>query len=251
MIFKIGAQTIVWGENIKSNMERIVEFLAREGFSGVETGMRHFDPGKAGDYRRLYEKNGITPLGVHIGGKFWEPEQAEEEMRKADAAASFAAEAGFRHLVVSGNPRETPESMRRAAAVYEGLGRRCAEKGLRFAYHDHDWELRDDAAVLSALLDNTSPDRVSLVLDVAWAHIAGADLDRLFSRYGSRIAYLHIKDVRGRTFCELGTGNINHHLTHRLAEKYGIEWLVIEQDTTELGPEDSMRKNMAYLKEHL
>jgi sugar phosphate isomerase/epimerase len=251
MKFKIGAQTIVWGENIRADMERIVEFLGREGFSGVETGMRHFDPAKAPDYRRLYEKNHITPLGVHIGGKFWEPEQSEEELRKADAAASFTAEAGFLHLVTSGNPKETPESMRKAAAVYEGLGGRCRERGLRFAYHDHDWELRDDAAILAALLDNTSPEKVSLVLDVAWAHIAGSDLDRLFTRYGNRIAYLHIKDVRARTFCELGTGEIDHEKTRRLAEKYGIEWLVIEQDTTELGPEESMLKNMAYLKEHL
>jgi sugar phosphate isomerase/epimerase len=250
MSFNIGAQTIVWGENIRRDMEKILLFLSKEGYRGVETGMRHFDPSRPKEYRGLYEKYALTPLGVHIGGKFWEPDQAAGEFAKIDAAAAFAAEAGFRHLVVSGNPNETPEGMRAAAETYEGLGEKCRHLGLGFAYHNHDWELKNDLALLRALLDNTSPDNLFLVLDAAWAHRAGADMEKIFSLYGTRIAYVHIKDTRGKTFSELGTGDMDFDLVRTLAEDQGIEWLVVEQDTTTLSPEESMRTNMAYIRSH-
>lgn len=229
-------------------MPEILDYLARTGYRGVEIGMRHLDPGRAIHYRALFRNSGILPLGIHVGGKFWDPEQSRAEMRAMDRALQFAVETGFRWLVTSGNPAETTASMPETAQVYEEFGCRCAEAGLGFAYHNHDWELKDNATILDSLFDTTTSGHVSLVLDVAWARRAGADLDKLFSHFGNRLAYLHIKDVRGDSFCELGTGVIDHHQILRLAESANVEWLVVEQDTTNLGPEECMAANMKYLK---
>jgi sugar phosphate isomerase/epimerase len=244
----IGAQTIVWGEGITHRMPEILAYLARTGYKAVETGLRHLDPGRASHYRSLYKDSGILPLGIHVGGKFWDPEQSKAELSAMDRALAFAAETGFRWVVTSGNPTETADSMSIAAPVYEAFGRRCAAAGLGFAYHNHDWELRGNAAILDNLLSATTPGHVSWVMDVAWATRAGADLDQLFSRYAQRLAYLHIKDLRGDSFCELGTGTIDHRQVLRLARSANIAWLVVEQDTTTLGPEESMNVNMDYLK---
>jgi sugar phosphate isomerase/epimerase len=247
--FKIGAQTIVWGEDIRSGMDGILAFLAREGYAGVETGMRHFDAARTDGYKALYAQHALVPLAVHIGGKFWDPAQAAAEKAAMDQAREFAAAVGFRHLVSSGDPAATPASMDVAAREYEAFGARCRQSGVRFAYHNHDWELRDDCAVLERLAHGTSMQNVGLVLDVAWAHRARTDLGRLFERFGERIAYVHVKDCADTTFCELGTGEIDHARVLELAGRYGIEWIVVEQDTTTLAPEQSMRLNRTFLRE--
>ena len=244
----IGAQTIPWGEIIKDRMGEILEFLAGEGYRGVETGIRHFDTDNPDYYRKLYDRTGLTPLGLHSGGQFWEPDAAEQERRKLHDSIAFAATVGFQNVVVSGNKAETVDSMKTAAQTYGQLGRACRKQGLRLAYHNHNWELANDAAILRTLLDETDPGDVSLVLDVAWAHVGGVDLSGLLKRVGDRVAYLHIKDVAGEAFCELGTGEVDLPHVVRLAADSGIQWLVIEQDYTELTPEESMRRNMSYLR---
>jgi sugar phosphate isomerase/epimerase len=239
----------VWGENIKENMEHILSTLSGQGYAGAETGMRHFDPDQKSRYLELYERYGITPLGIHSGGTFWDLQQAAEEMKKIEGTIDFASALGFRYLVISGNPQETASSMRESAKTYAEIGRRCRDAGLRMAYHNHNWELEDDGAIIDVLMNETSEEEVSWVLDTAWASLAGMDLERIFERYGRRIAYLHIKDAAGKTFCELGTGDLDLPEVLRLAGANRIEWLVVEQDYTSLTPEESMRVNMAYLRE--
>ena len=230
MIQRIGAQTIVWGEDIRDNMQAILTYLAGNGYQGVETGIRHFDLDRHQAYRALYEETGIILLGIHSGGKFWDPEQAGDD------------------LLVSGNPNETVASMQAAAATYNELGLRCLDAGIRLAYHNHNWELVNQGAILNVLMNETSADLVSLVLDTAWAFIAEMSVATLMRQYGDRIAYLHIKDVRQEKFCELGTGEIDHDSTFTLARSYGIEWLVVEQDYTSLTAEESMKINLRYLR---
>lgn len=247
MKHKVGAQTITWGTRNREDMPGIMEFLRGHNYAGVEMGMRHFDADQAGDYRAMYEKYGIIPLGLHSGGAFWDPGAAEAERQKLWDAVEFARAVGFQHLVVSGNKDETIESMREAAATYSQIGRKCSEAGIRFAYHNHNWELADDAAILDTLVSETGADEVSLVLDVAWAHLGGHSLAQLLDRYGDRVAYLHIKDVDGERFCELGRGEMDLPEVLDLADSHGIEWLVVEQDYTSLTPEESMTINRDYL----
>lgn len=244
----VGAQTIPWGETIKQEMPDILRILAAQGYQGVETGMRHFDASDADRYRELYRETGLVPLGLHSGGQFWKPEAAEEERQKLWQAVEFAARVGFQHLVVSGNKDESVSSMKKAAATYAELGRRCRDAGVSFAYHNHNWELANDAAILDTLVLSTEQNELSLVLDVAWAHLGGIEISTLLERYGDRVAYLHIKDVRGELFCELGTGEMDLPAVLTLANAYDIDWLVVEQDYTDLSPEESMRINREFLR---
>ena len=247
MNHRIGAQTITWGEQIRGNMETILRFLAETGYAGVETGMRHFDAARPAHYRALYEQYGMVPLGLHSGGQFWDPDAAEAERRKLWDVVDFAGAVGFQWMVVSGNKEETVDSMREAASTYSRIGLKCREAGLRFAYHNHNWELKDDAEILDTLVRSTDPADVSLVLDVAWAHLGGHSVARLLERYGDRVAYLHIKDVSGQRFCELGSGEMELDAVLELADVHSIEWLVIEQDYTDRTAEESMTMNRQFL----
>lgn len=244
----VGAQTIVWGEDIKENIEHILSYLSEQGYTGVETGMRHFDPAQTNYYRELYAAFGLTPLGIHSGGTFWDPEQAGKEVEKIGTAIDFASSVGFSFLVMSGNPQETPASMKESARQYAEIGKRCRDAGVQMAYHNHNWELKDNGAIIDVLMDETSEQDVSWVLDTAWARIAGMDLESIVSWYGKRIPYFHIKDVREETFCELGSGELDVPGILKLADTYQVEWLVVEQDYTSFTPEESMNVNIEYLR---
>jgi sugar phosphate isomerase/epimerase len=155
---------------------------------------------------------------------------------------------GFEFLVLSGNPEETPESMQKTAKAYRDLAKRSSDAGLKFAYHHHNWELKNKGELVKILLDATDPRKVSLVLDMAWAHVAGWSLDDFLGEFGDRAAYLHLKDAAGGRFCELGTGEIDFGLLFPSIGLYPIPWLVVEQDETALTPEESLARSMRFLR---
>jgi inosose dehydratase len=245
---RIGAQTVTWKETLRERMDSVVRFLAGQGYEGIETGMRFFDPARAGEYRDLYAETGIYPLGLHSGGKFWDPAQTMEEMKRIGETIAFGSRVGFEYLVLSGNPGETPDSMRKTAQVYGDLAKRSIDAGLKFAYHHHSWELKNHGELLKILVGSTDPREVSLVLDMAWAHVAGWRLDGFLQEFGERAAFLHLKDAAGGRFCELGTGEVDFELFFPSLDLYSIPWIVVEQDETTLTPEESLARSMRFLR---
>lgn len=245
---RVGVQTITWGESIREHLPEICAFLAETGYHGVEVGVRHFDLSQPARYRELFAAHGLTPLAVHTGGTFWDQAQADQEMANMEKAIAFASEVGFACFVLSGNKDETPESMVTAAAAYERIGSHCRKAGLQFLYHNHDWEFRNDMATLKVLLEHSSVENVKLLPDVAWIHRAGLDPGQFLRDYAARIGYVHLKDRREDTFCELGAGTVPLEGVLDAVNAVGFPWVVVEQDTTTRTPEESLRESAAWLR---
>lgn len=245
---RIGAQTVTWKETLREQMESVVRFLADQGYKGVESGMRFFVPDRVAAYRELYAATGVYPLGLHTGGNFWDPSQTREEMRRVGETIVFGAKVGFEYLIVSGNPEETAATMGKTAENYGALAKRCQESGLKFAYHHHNWELKNRGEILKRLVDATPPGEVSLVLDIAWAHVAGWRVDDFLRQFGDRAAYLHIKDASADRFCELGAGDVDFDLLFTSLHSIPVPWLVVEQDETALTPEESLSRSMRFMR---
>jgi sugar phosphate isomerase/epimerase len=82
-----------------------------------------------------------------------------------------------------------------------GAGGRFAAAGLRFGYHNHNWEFAnhvDGRSIYELFLDRLNPD-VALDLDTYWSTVGGADTPALLRRLGDRVKFIHVKDgpVRG------------------------------------------------------
>ncbi|MEM6636738.1 MAG: sugar phosphate isomerase/epimerase [Pseudomonadota bacterium] len=70
------------------------------------------------------------------------------------------------------------------------------DAGLRFAWHNHDFELADIGSgthPLDILLETAGS--IGFEIDVAWIARAGADPLRWINAYGSRIVAVHLKDL--------------------------------------------------------
>ena len=123
-------------------------------------------------------------------------------------------------------------SVAAVATELNEMAARCADAGLRFGYHNHDFELASLVAglaleVLAAALD----DSVLLELDTYWAAVGGQDVPALLGRLGDRVRYLHVKDgpiTRDDPMTAVGAGRMP--VADVLAAARSAEWHIVELD---------------------
>ena len=132
----------------------------------------------------------------------------------------------------------TAAGYRALAADLERFGRAARERGLRMAYHNHDFEF--DARVLPGttpydlLLAETDPSLVWFELDLFWATKAGRDPVALFERHPGRFPMVHVKDMRGvrgaQEMVEVGAGEIDFARIFAARARAGLEYQFVEHD---------------------
>jgi len=148
------------------------------------------------------------------------------------------------------------------------LGNRLGPYGVKVVFHNHVGTYVETQDETARLLEETDPHLVSWCFDCGHLAYGGGDNLEMLARYGSRIGYVHIKDLdkaileqakthgwsfaqalKAFIFAPLGEGaaripDVVEKL--RLADYDG--WLVIEQDTTSDDPTETARKNREYLE---
>jgi sugar phosphate isomerase/epimerase len=133
----------------------------------------------------------------------------------------------------------------------EQIGRRCAERGIGFAYHNHDFELQqnvNEKLVLDAMMSAVPKDALLMELDACWVHHAGYVPSDYIAEYAGRLPLLHLKDMRklpnGEALTvELGQGEIDLHAIIDASAQAGVEWLIVEQDKCSNPPLESIQES--------
>ncbi|MEO3387017.1 sugar phosphate isomerase/epimerase [Mesorhizobium sp. CAU 1741] len=97
----------------------------------------------------------------------------------------------------------------RLAAVHEN----CRKAGLRFAWHNHDFEFVPcaDGSVPQTVILDAAPD-IGWEIDVAWVVRGGDDPLKWIDDYASRIVAAHVKDIarQGEALDEDGWADVGH-----------------------------------------
>jgi sugar phosphate isomerase/epimerase len=152
-----------------------------------------------------------------------------------------------------------------AAHQFNEWGKRAHDLGMRFAFHNHDYEFRqfDGTTGYDILLKETDPKLVFFELDCYWITQAGLDPVEILNRLGRRVRMLHIKDRKpgfpssndmsqsSAHFTEVGTGSIDWPHILAAARKLHIEHYFIEQDRIDGPPIESVRASYNYLRKIL
>jgi sugar phosphate isomerase/epimerase len=152
-----------------------------------------------------------------------------------------------------------------AAHQFNEWAKRVNDMGMRFAFHNHDYEFRkfDGKTGYDIILNETDPNLVFYEMDCYWITQAGLDPVHMLNRLGRRVRMLHIKDRkpgfppsndmedRSAHFTEVGTGSINWPEVIETAKKLQIEHYFIEQDHIEGPPVESLRASYTYLRKIL
>jgi sugar phosphate isomerase/epimerase len=135
-----------------------------------------------------------------------------------------------------------------ARELNEGAAR-AAGLGLRFGYHNHDFELAmvGGRTGLEALADALDP-AVLLEVDTYWAAVGGQDVPKLLGRLGDRVRYLHVKDgpvTKDDPMTAVGGGRMP--VAEILAACPSAEWHVVELDRCATDVLTAVRDSLSWL----
>jgi sugar phosphate isomerase/epimerase len=137
----------------------------------------------------------------------------------------------------------------------DAIGRTCVERGIGFAYHNHEFELQqkvNGAFVLDAMMQTVPQDVLLMELDACWVHHAGQLPKEYIARYSGRLPLLHLKDMRklehGEALTvELGQGEVDLTSIIKASGHAGVEWLIVEQDKCSNPPLESIKESWNWL----
>ena len=133
------------------------------------------------------------------------------------------------------NPPATAATYRALAREFNRYAERVADRGMRFYYHNHNFEFARDGGtrLYDILLDRTDPELVFFEMDLYWTVTAGVEPLDYLGRYDqSRFPLFHVKDRNAAgDFADLGEGNIDFARIFSELQNKQYHHYIVERDT--------------------
>jgi len=222
----IGVQLYTLRTLLAKDFEGTLASLARIGYREVEfAGLYDRSPA---DIRAVLEREGLMAPAGHY------PLEALRD--DPNRTLDIATELGHRYVVVAWlaeADRNSADSLRRTAELFNRIGGAAAARDLRFAYHNHDFEFRPVGGEIpfDVLLAETDPGMVWYEMDLFWITKGGKDPLDYFARYPGRFPLVHVKDMAaGEKMVDVGAGAIDWARIFARREQAGIEHYFVEHD---------------------
>jgi inosose dehydratase len=264
----ISCHLITWGDDLETGMKE----AAQLGFRACETfthlALEYED--RMEQFREMLAGHGLVLSALYGGGRFSDPDQAEDVVAYNTHVACFLAGLGVDRIVFGPRgPRAgktTPDEIRQIARTMNEAARRTADLGVLACMHPHLGTEIQDQDEVEAVLDATDPAYVHFCPDTAHLTAAGMDAAAMIRTYGERVQYLHLKDLtpndadtttfadwRGDEalpiFCELGLGSIDFVPIMDAIREIGYEgWLTVEIDQSTSTPYQSLEQCRDYIQ---
>jgi sugar phosphate isomerase/epimerase len=208
----------------------------------------------ATELKQLLDRYSIKAVSSHV---------PLAELRKdLDGVAAFNRSIGNSTLVVPYlDAKDRPTDAAGWTALGQELGRIAKQvraKGMRLAYHNHDFELVDfnGTTGLEMLFAAAGPD-LQTELDLAWVARAGLDPAVMLAKFRGRLFAVHAKDnaPKGQAedeggFAAVGQGVLDWNAILPAAAAAGVQWYIVEHDQPR-DPAKVIQTGADYLREHL
>jgi sugar phosphate isomerase/epimerase len=257
----IGIQLYTLSDMLASNLEGAIAEVARIGYKTVE--IPSYMGKTPAQLRELFSRNGVACTAAHIQ---MAPGTSAAPGLRGDlsklAADMHTLGAGFVYAPSMPAPADiglTPNAgegyafiVRAAAAMGEDrwkrfaselseVGRKLNADGIKFGYHNHNYEFVKvgNRSGFDILVQESDPATVSFELDVGWAAAAGEDIPALFARYSGRCTGMHIKDLKATTQAnialkmdpsDVGSGKLDWKTILPAAHAAGVRNYFLEQE---------------------
>jgi sugar phosphate isomerase/epimerase len=239
-----------FAQDVPGTLDKVRDF----GFEYVET---------AGTYGRTPEKfkaelasRGLKAVSAHFP---YERFRDDLEAVVGEAKALGAKYAGCAWIPHSGDFQE--KDCREAIKLFNKAGETLAQHGIKFFYHTHGFEFQPygSGTLFDLLMVETKPEYVTYEMDVFWVVHGGQNPVALFAKYGDRFSLVHLKDMKRGTpigiltgtsdvtnDVPLGAGRIDYQRILPAAEKAGVKWYFIEDESPT--SEKQIPESKRYLK---
>ncbi len=135
--------------------------------------------------------------------------------------------------------RGTKENVRSFLSELENAAKELKKNGISFHYHNHNFEfepLQDtEKTMMDLMIEESDPDLIRLIPDVAWIHFAGKDPVAFLKEHAARVKVVHFKDYLPKdpdrpAFVSLGRGIVPLEACFEVCREKEIPFIVYEQD---------------------
>lgn len=239
-------------DDIKADYDATIKAVAEMGYIGIEAAGYNdgqfygMDPV---EFKKTIEDAGMEVLSSHATHPL-APNPSESDWDAIwtwwDTAIEAHKAAGMKYIVAPWMPApETIEALDIYCQYYNEVGEKCNAAGLRFGYHNHDFEFKEveDEVMYDYLINNTAKDKVFYQMDVYWVLQGGQDPVEYFNKYPGRFDLLHIKDEK-----EIGeSGEVDFEKIFTNIDNSGAKYMIVEVERYTGTPIEGVRESIDYL----
>jgi sugar phosphate isomerase/epimerase len=264
----VGIQLYTVREDMGKDPTGTLKQLAAMGYKYVEHANyidRKFYGFSAKDFKSLLDSLDLKMLSGHTVMK---PEHWDNT--KGDFTDAWkwtvedAATAGQKYVIspwLDASLRKTYDDTLRYMDVFNKSGELCKKSGMKFGYHNHDFEfstILNNQKLFDIILQHTDPDLVAQQLDMGNLYNGGAIAIAVVMQYPGRFELMHVKDeIKATSGSEkyestiLGEGIVNTRQVTDLGKKSGgTHQFIIEQESYQgKVPLDCAKQDLAIMKQ--
>jgi sugar phosphate isomerase/epimerase len=216
------------------------------GYPAVQTSAHGKDITNA-EIKTMIEDNGLVICNTHVSpNALWNDIDSVIEQHKLW---------NCKHVAIGSMPKEFREEgeagFKRFAEEASQVGEKLYAADLTFSYHNHSFELVrfGKRTGLDIIYDESDPRYLQAEIDTYWIQHGGADPAAWVRKMNNRMPAVHLKDMvvvanetsRGdQIMAEIGEGNLNWSAILQACQDIGVEWYVVEQDTCQRDPFESL-----------
>ncbi len=237
--YPIGLQMYTLRDQAEKDLPGVLAAVKKIGIQELELYWNLYSrPAK--ELKQLIADQGLTAPSGHLDYDGFET--------KLD----YAKEVGFHYVICPMLPKSMWNSLddfKKAAEQFNKWGEKVNAMGMRFGFHNHNYEFKDFGGQTGwdAIVKGTDPKLVVLEMDCYWITQAGRNPVEMLNSLHGRVKCIHVKDRKpgaapsqelndaAMHFTEVGTGAIDYKKVLAAAEKNGVEHYFLEQDFIE-GP---------------
>jgi sugar phosphate isomerase/epimerase len=190
--------------------------LSAMGYQYVEHanyGNRKFYGYSAIDFKKVLDDLGIKMLSGHtvMGSKHWDA-AAKDFTDSWKYTVEDAATVGQKYVIspwLDDSLRKDINGLKSFLAVFNKSGELCKKSGLKFGYHNHDFEFNsilEGKKVFDIIMEETDPSLVAQQLDIGNMYGVGGRALEIVKKYPGRFELMHVKDEIKSTKGEMGDG---------------------------------------------
>lgn len=241
----LGVQLYTVRSLVQTDLPGTLSAIRKIGYRTVETYAAQYKM-SAKDLRQAILDANLTVPSAHFGYDDFE------------SKLDYAKELGAEYVVCSSIPKtiaNSADGYKRGAGQYNAWAAQAKSMGLKFGFHNHNAEFQDFNGVtgFDVLMKHTDPVLVQWQMDCYWVAQAGRDPVAMLHQYGKRIQSLHLKDRKPNVptsvetgpdaahFTEVGNGTLDWVTILRLAGRYHLPYMYVEQDQTDRPPLESLQ----------
>ncbi len=256
---RIGVQLYTVRDAMKADVAGTLAKVAKVGYNDVEFA-GYFDHTPK-QIREILDQNHLQAPSAHVEfttlGEGW-PKVLEA-----------AHTVGHKLLVCPWIPEEVGKGQDRwqkSAEAFNKAGEASKKAGIQFAYHNHNFEFKEESygKPYDLMLTHTDAGLVKFEADLFWMILSGNDPIAYMEKYPGRFAAFHVKDMaRGYAkkeveqsalaaehmegvMMDVGSGGIDFAKIFALGRKQGVKYYFVEHDNPK-DPFASIANSYRYL----